>query len=309
MPKILIVDDTPDNIKLMEFCLDDEDDFELYSAGDGEEGLRVAKEIHPDTILLDVMMPIMDGMEVCRQLRADPELSQVPVILVTAMADEDDVVRGLNAGADDYVTKPFNARVVAARTRAAVQRYKMVAENRRLMIELELAARKDPLTNLLNRRTFFELFHHDLMRSARDGADCACVMLDVDHFKSINDTHGHLAGDQALILIAEALTETARESDAVGRYGGEEFVVLLPNTPEDGGMVWAERARLAIESIDFHWEGKPVSLTASFGVSKVLPQERDVQAIINRADMALFDAKTSGRNRVVLADWTDAIVS
>jgi CheY-like chemotaxis protein len=115
LPKILIVDDTPDNISLLEFCLDDEADYDFYSAFDGQEALRVAREIHPDVILLDVMMPVMDGLETCRQIRLDDELAQVPVILVTAMAGEDDAVKGLDAGAYDYVTKPFNERIVAAR--------------------------------------------------------------------------------------------------------------------------------------------------------------------------------------------------
>ena len=302
MPRILIADDTPDNIRLLEFCLDDIEDCELFTATNGVEALEVAREVHPETILLDVMMPGKDGIQVCREIRMDPKLAQVPIILVTAMSDEDDVVRGLEAGADDYVTKPFNGRIVAARTLAAVQRYTVVSENRRLIHELEEAARKDAMTSLLNRSTFFDVFHHDLMRSVRSGETCSFVMLDIDHFKTINDTYGHLAGDQAIIRVARQLREAARESDAIGRYGGEEFCVLLPDTPLEGAMIWAERCRQSIEAMGFQWEGADVRVTASFGATQTEPGERKVEDVINRADLALLKAKAEGRNRVITAD-------
>ena len=175
-----------------------------------------------------------------------------------------------------------------------MQRYAIVAENHRLIGELEKSARMDGLTQLYNRRAFFEVFERDLARAARRNKVGSCVMIDVDHFKNVNDNFGHLAGDQALIKLAKCLQVAGRDSDAVGRYGGEEFCVVLPDTDLDGGLIWAERCRECIEQIPFVWDGQPVPLSASFGVAEWHPADRDVVVIVNRADQALLDAKSSG---------------
>ncbi|MDP6447511.1 MAG: diguanylate cyclase [Pirellulaceae bacterium] len=299
MARVLVVDDIPDNVKLLTFCLEDEG-YEIVPATNGKEALTAARDCDPDCILLDVMMPGLDGVAVTERLRDDPDTAQIPIILVTALSDEDDVIRGLDAGADDYVTKPYNSRVIAARTRAAVHRHMIIRENRRLIDQLEWAAKTDSLTNLLNRRSFFELFEYEIKQLVRSRTQLSLVMVDVDHFKHVNDQHGHLAGDEALRQVANSLREGSRDSDVVGRYGGEEFCALLPDTDEEGARIWAERRREAIEQLQVQFDNVQIPITASFGISTAAGGETVTQ-ITNDADIALLDAKSAGRNRVLSA--------
>lgn len=297
MPKILIVDDVVDNVKLLSLCLFDEG-YDICTASNGEEALEVVEREKPDTILLDVMMPVMDGIEACTRLRRHPDHRTIPIILVTALSQEDDVVNGLDAGADDYITKPFNPRTVAARTRSAVNRYMIQLENQRLMAELQKLATTDSLTGIRNRRTFFTLFEQEWRRSDRNGTGLTSIMIDVDRFKLLNDTHGHMCGDKVLKAVASTLEDGLRQSDILCRYGGEEFCAILPETPLEGGAIWAERRRQAIEELTVSHGKETVAVTASFGVAQRTPELDSVDKLVNAADVALYHSKSTTRNAV-----------
>jgi two-component system cell cycle response regulator len=299
VPKILIVDDVVDNVKLLSLCLYDEG-YEIATAYNGQEALEAVDREAPDAILLDIMMPIMDGIEVCRRLRRHPEHRTIPIILVTALSQEDDVICGLDAGADDYINKPFNPRVVAARTRAAVNRYMIQLENKRLVAELQVLATTDSLTGIRNRRTFFTLFEQEWRRADRTQAPLSCVMIDVDRFKNLNDTYGHQTGDKVLKQIAHTLDDGLRKSDVLCRYGGEEFCVILPETPVDGAAIWANRQRQAIEELSFPHGEATIKVSASFGVAKRETETNCVDALVNDADLALLHSKSTTRNTVTL---------
>ena len=233
MSRVLVVDDVPDNVKLMTCELADLG-YEVDSALDGPTALRLARERSPDVILLDVMMPGMDGIEVCRRLKADPVSRTIPVVMVSARERENDVVEGLDAGAHDYVTKPFNTRILLARVRSAVRAkadHDTITElNRRLAEQ----ATVDSLTGARNRAYLSDAMSQAMSLSRRRGLPLSLVMLDVDHFKSYNDTYGHPAGDDVLRAVVEVLSGVVRAHDVVARYGGEEFVVLLPATDTEG---------------------------------------------------------------------------
>jgi diguanylate cyclase (GGDEF)-like protein len=298
MARVLIADDVPDNVKLLKLCLEDEG-YEVVTAVNGQQALALASECVPDTILLDVMMPVLDGVEACRQLKQDERLGAIPVIMVTALDQEHDVIRGLDAGADDYITKPFNERVVAARTRAAVRRREAVAENARLMHELEQQATTDALTGLLNRRTFFAGFERELRLSCRHDTPLSVLLMDLDFFKKVNDDYGHPVGDATLRAVAAQLKREFRTTDLLCRFGGEEFGMLLPSTDEANARDSGERARTAIAEMDISAGASQIRITASFGVASRLGDCCSVDELLELADEALKVAKQTGRNRVV----------
>jgi diguanylate cyclase (GGDEF)-like protein len=291
--RILVVDDVPDNIKLLAYELTDEGHAVLV-AHDGPQALARADAERPDVILLDIMMPGIDGIEVCRRLKDDPLLRSIPVIMVSARGQEADVVAGLDAGAMDYVTKPFNLPVVLARVRAA-ERVK-AAHDRQLEQNRALAevATVDPLTSVRNRRFLADALHAAVSFSARHTLPLSLVMLDVDDFKRYNDTFGHPAGDDVLRTIAGILRAGLREHDVVARYGGEEFAVMLPATDDGSSRYIAERLRAAIAG--YGWALR--TITASLGVATMAPGDHlDPAALIEAADNALYHSKRRGRNR------------
>ena len=294
MSRVLVVDDVPDNVKLMACELADLG-YEVVSALDGPTALRLARERSPDVILLDVMMPGMDGIEVCRRLKADPVSRTIPVVMVSARERENDVVEGLDAGAHDYVTKPFNTRILLARVRSAVRAkadHDTITElNRRLAEQ----ATVDSLTGARNRAYLSDAMSQAMSLSRRRGLPLSLVMLDVDHFKSYNDTYGHPAGDDVLRAVVEVLSGVVRAHDVVARYGGEEFVVLLPATDSDAARVAADRLRAALAL--YPWPRRPV--TASLGIATSEPGSTDLLTLVDRADRALYLAKRSGRDRSV----------
>lgn len=294
MARVLVVDDIPDNIKLLSYELADEG-HEVFVAHDGLQALAQAEAERPDVILLDIMMPGLDGIEVCRRLKIDPNLRAIPVIMVSARGQEADVIAGLDVGAQDYVTKPFNLSVVLARVRAA-QRTKTdhdrQMEKNRALAEV---ATIDPLTSARNRRFLDDALHAAVSFSVRHALPLSLIMLDVDSFKQYNDTFGHPAGDEVLQTVAQILRNGVREHDTVARYGGEEFALLLPATDGESARAIAERLRLSIGSNP--WPRRCV--TASFGVATMLPDEPvEPAALIEKADAALYRSKRGGRNQV-----------
>jgi two-component system, cell cycle response regulator len=287
--KILLIDEDLESVTNVKARLQCED-LEIISATTGKSGLDRARIERPDLILLDVNIPGMSGFEVCGALKDDADLSLIPVIFLTGAANRANKVKGLDIGAVDFVTKPFDAFELRARVRAALR-------SKRLQDMLIRFARIDPLTELWNRRELMDRLRQEWTRCERYGTTFACIMVDVDHFKGVNDTHGHAAGDQALQKVARVLAAETRESDITARYGGEEFVIIMPNQDALEAVHLAERCRKGIESIDHRVKGKPVSVTASFGVSDS-DDMVSAESVLHAADAALYRAKRSGRNRV-----------
>jgi diguanylate cyclase (GGDEF)-like protein len=310
--RILVVDDHPDNVEIIDARLSSRG-FTVETASNGEEALERVKANPPHLILLDVMMPLMDGYEVSRRIKADPTLPYIPIILVTARDSTQDKVEGLDAGADDYLTKPVNFPELEARVRSMLRIKRLQDELDEKNRELEGANKRlrklsitDGLTGLFNHRHVHELLHEEFERSKRTGEPLAVVMLDLDHFKRVNDTYGHPTGDVILYETAQILRDTAREIDMAGRYGGEEFVMILPGTAEAEASHFAERLRERVAEHVYRDGSKEVRMTVSAGVASFPELDADGPATLLRyADDALYAAKEGGRNQVVCASDID----
>ncbi|HKL20818.1 MAG TPA: diguanylate cyclase [Tichowtungia sp.] len=290
---ILVVDDLRVNAMRMRSLLEPE--WEVQIALSGPEALEVVtRPAAPDLILLDLQMPGMNGHEVCRRLKGNPETREIPVIFITAMEDWNDEAQGLALGAADYITKPVHAPIVQARIRNQLALRNAQAELARKNQELERLAVCDRLTGLYNRRKLDERLEQELTRAARYNRPLSVIMLDLDHFKEINDTCGHPAGDTVLAESAVRLKRALRKNDTVGRWGGEEFLILCPETGLRDAAGLAERLRQTFADRDFPEAGR---LTASFGVAACRAEDQP-NKLLSRADRALYRAKKSGRNRV-----------
>ncbi len=310
--KILIIDDTPANIQILnEFF---QNDYDIFFATNGSDGIRIARLAVPDLILLDIMMPEMDGYEVCEKIKADPVTRQIPVIFVTAMSNLDDEEKGLTSGAIDYITKPVSAPIVKVRVKnhLELKRHRDMLEKLTIELdlknrELNLLVRKDALTGLANRRYFDEILDSEIKRANRSGQLLSLILCDVDFFKSYNDHYGHVAGDKCLQTIGEVLrNNTKRVSDLPARYGGEEFAVIFPDTPHGGAGLLAEKLRqeMILRAIPHACSNVAEMVTLSFGVVEAQPaRERDPVWYINAADKALYQAKEIGRNQVIIASF------
>ena len=304
--RILVVDDVPDNVDILDARLSSRG-YEVVTATNGQEALDRVHGEAPHLILCDVMMPVIDGFEVSRRIKSDTTLPFIPIILVTAKDTAEDIVEGLEAGADDYISKPYNFKELEARVRAMLRIKRLQDELDQKNRELEDANKRlrklsitDGLTGLYNHRHVHELLRDEWERSARSGEPVAVAMLDLDRFKSINDTYGHPTGDVVLYETARIISETAREIDMVGRYGGEEFIAILPNTDEEAAAHFAERVREAVEAYLYRDESNEIHMTVSCGVASAPREGVDSpEALLKQADEALYVAKTSGRNRVI----------
>ncbi len=313
--RILIVDDHEDNIELLRARLEARG-YEVQGANDGQEALDTVDRWCPDLILLDVMMPKMDGMEVVRRLKAKTdrkELPFIPVIMQTALDSTENKVEGLDAGADDYITKPINFAELEARVKALLRIKQLQneveagrAELAQLNDKLREISLTDGLTGVENRRSLEERLKEQWSHSVRLHEPMAVVMCDIDKFKSVNDQYGHQAGDAVLKSIAQILKGEAREIDRVGRYGGEEFLLILPGTVLDAAITFAERLREKVEDHTFAYEGGTLRRTISCGVAAAPhPKVQDQEGLVRAADDALYVAKETGRNRVVRFDGAD----
>ncbi len=311
--RILVVDDVPDNVEILDARLSSRG-YEVVTASSGHEALELVRSDPPHLILCDVMMPGIDGLEVSRRIRADRDLPYIPIILVTALNDTEDIVQGLETGADDYIAKPYNFQELEARVRAMLRikdlQDQLDRQNRELEdanVRLKKLSITDGLTELFNHRHVHQLLRDEFERSGRSGEPVAIAMLDLDRFKLVNDTYGHPTGDVILYETARILRETAREIDMVGRYGGEEFIVILPNTDEGEAARFAERVRARVAEHVFRDEAHEIRMTTSAGVACFpAPGVDSPEALLKRADDALYHAKESGRNRVVCASAMDA---
>ncbi len=262
---------------------------------DGEAGLERAIADAPDLILLDIGLPKVDGFEVCRQLKEHRATRNIPIIFLTGETDTESKVRGLDLGAVDYVTKPFDEIELRARVRAALR-------TKRLQDMLEQQSFLDGLTGLWNRAYLDRRLEAELNVADRYGRPLSVVMTDVDNFKPINDTHGHLFGDIVLQGISECLSASARRSDIVARYGGEEFGILLTDTNLKAAEYVSERLRASIESRLYEARSEAIRVTASFGVSCTEDIECELTpgSMIQAADRALYASKEAGRNCIHL---------
>lgn len=299
MTKVLVVDDVEDNIVLLTFELEDEG-FEVIPAHSGHECLERVNDVEPDIILLDIRMPGISGLETLEQLKADERTREIPVVMVSANTADNSVVRALDLGAHDFVSKPIEYPVLSARMRSALR----LVNARRALVraneELERLATQDPLTDSYNRRHFFTLSEAEFAKSQRHGRPLSVLMIDVDLFKVINDTYGHAAGDQALRVVTDCCRQATRESDILGRLGGEEFALACPDADIDGAFALAERIRQTCENNKIETDnGQSFSMTLSAGVTTITPEDKSFDQILQRADNLLYQAKALGRNRSV----------
>lgn len=294
-PTLLIADDIPANINILGELLRTEYVIRVATSGNAALAIAFSKN-PPDLILLDIMMPGMDGLEVCRILKNDPRTQNIPVIFITAKCSEEDEIQGFRAGAVDFITKPFSSVVVKARveTHTELKRYRDFLEN---------TSYCDGLTTIANRRRFdqyLEMTWNSCLD--RDSSTISLIMIDVDHFKAYNDHYGHPEGDCCLKQIAQTLSKAVkRKSDLIARYGGEEFVCLLPGTEKNGALLLAEIFKQRILSLQITHPSSPSShqVTISAGVTSMVPS-RDASALtlVRLADQALYLSKQNGRNRI-----------
>ncbi|MCX7822549.1 MAG: PleD family two-component system response regulator [Syntrophobacterales bacterium] len=291
--KILIIDDTPSSLMILGEDL--KSNYEVYVATSGEEALKKIRRNPPDLILLDIMMPKMDGYEICRKLKEDIITKNIPVIFITSKNSEEDETKGLEMGAVDYITKPFSLPVVRARIKTHL-------ELKRKTDLLEDLSNKDGLTGLFNRRKFDDFIAYEWKRAIRNRNPLSIFLIDIDYFKLFNDHYGHLAGDECLKKIASALLSVFRRAtDFVARYGGEEFAVVLPDTDIETALNLANKTRTYIENLRIEHLYSPIApyVTVSIGVAAMVPLFGcDYHLLVDAADRALYEAKLTGRNRI-----------
>jgi diguanylate cyclase (GGDEF)-like protein len=291
--RVLIVDDIPANIKTLHAILGDS--YRLHFATDWRKGLELARGLLPDIVLLDVMMPELDGYEICRQLKSETDTRDIPVVFITALGSEEDEEKGLAIGGADYIVKPFRPAIVKLRVRNLLQ-LKLQRDR------LEALTMTDGLTDIANRRRFDQHLEQEWRRCGRMMVPLSAIMMDIDHFKAFNDHYGHTAGDDCLRRIAQALQGVpGRAGDLVARYGGEEFACLLPGTDAEGAEVIAERMRQAIGDlgIPHAWSDAGSTVSISAGVATIIPvADAAPEQLLKSADDMLYEAKNAGRNRV-----------
>lgn len=296
---ILVVDDSPDNLQVLTAVLKDQ--YRVKVAINGERALSLASDDPPpDLVLLDVMMPGMDGYEVCRRLKNNPKTASIPVLFVSSRDEEEDEAYGLSLGAIDYIVKPIRPSIVQARVRNHID----LKRSRDL---LERLTTVDHLTGIHNRRRFDDYLEAEWKRAVREHEPIALIAIDIDHFKAYNDHYGHPSGDRCLAAVASALRSSAtRLTDLVARCGGEEFGCILPATDPDGALSIAEDMLRKVADLAIAHERSPVGgqISISLGVTSVLPQpDSSVARLVETADRALYEAKMAGRNRVIVRQF------
>ena len=292
MAKILAVDDQEDNLDLLRQILED-NNFDVVTAMNGREAIEKVESESPDVILLDVQMPEMDGYEACDHLKKNEKTKDIPIIFLTASTGEANVVKGLTLGADDYITKPFNEKELLARVGVMIR----IREAEK---KIETMALTDSLTGLYNRRFLYQRFEEEISRAKRKSLALSCVMIDIDFFKKINDTYGHDFGDFVLKEVADILRMNLRGYDAIVRFGGEEFVVILAGTEPQNALIVAQKLREKVEEHTFTKASISAKLTISIGVFGCQSNQilEDVEKFIKFVDEAMYTAKKTGRNRV-----------
>jgi two-component system cell cycle response regulator len=298
--RVLVVDDDDDGLYILKLLLS-KMKYDVHTAKDGEEALQKAEALVPDIILLDVMMPKLNGFEVCKRVKATPEGMYIPIILLTAKSELMSKIEGLDCGADEYLTKPYDMSELTARIRSMLRIKQLNDSLRNANKQLEELSVTDELTRLFNRRYLNRKLEEEFRRAVRYKRPLSCLMFDADHFKSVNDTYGHGFGDIVLRDIAQIILDTARLVDICGRFGGEEFLAILPDTNIDDARIVGERIRKKVEDFEFKDEHHSIHKTISVGIAS-LPNDsvKDEFQLLEWSDKALYEAKMSGRNKVVV---------
>ncbi len=297
--KILIADDSIVSRHLLEATLR-KWGYEVVVACDGEEALTLLqRDDAPALAILDWMMPGMTGLEVCRRVRQRAREPYTYILLLTSKSQKEDLIEGMEAGADDYITKPFDQHELQVRLRAGTRLVDLQAELLSAREALREQATKDSLTHLWNRSSIFDILCRELARGQRECVPVGVVMVDLDHFKNVNDNFGHFAGDAVLCEAARRMQNGIRQYDSIGRYGGEEFLILLTGCDEETSLSQAERLRKQLAQVQMSLNETSLNISASFGVTTALPgQPWTPEELIHKADEALYMAKRRGRNRV-----------
>jgi two-component system cell cycle response regulator len=275
----------------------EEEGYQVIEADDGLSALEQCRKRAPDVVLLDVEMPGLDGLEVLRELKADPNLRNIPVVFLTGRTSTDDIVAGLRGGAHDYLKKPFEPAELLARVSSAVHVKQLQDQLLERNVELERLSRTDALTGLYNRWHLVDELARQRKTADRHREPLAVILFDIDHFKRINDTYGHPAGDLVLCEFARRLPEELRAGDVAGRWGGDEFLVVMPRTDIEGAAAAAERIRLATANTPVLAAGQPITVTVSGGCA--VGPSNDTDELIKTADAKLYQAKAAGRNRII----------
>ncbi|MGA8766028.1 MAG: diguanylate cyclase [Candidatus Acidiferrales bacterium] len=295
---VLVADDSPIYRKLVEHALA-EDSCPVSFASSGHQAIEIFEREHPDLVITDWVMPDLTGIELCQRIRTGAQSSYTYIIILTSNAEKENVVKGLSAGADDYLTKPFHRDELLARVhvgRRLIDLHRQIEAKNRLLEELALT---DPLTGLPNRRAIEDWSARQLSGAARHGFPMWVVLIDLDHFKSVNDTYGHDAGDTVLKKFGEVLRDNTRLSDISGRIGGEEFLLVLTHADEKNVLVVVDRIRKQLAAEQFEWNGSVINVTASFGAAGFSGKKApEFSHLVKQADAALYRAKDLGRNRI-----------
>lgn len=285
---ILVAEDNPINSRLVEKILVTEG-YNVTMVENGKEIINECEKALPDLVLMDIMMPVMDGITACAALNNETATCGIPVILLTAKSDTKSISEGFQSGAVDYITKPFNA----------IELLHRIAVHLRLKNQqdcLREMTKRDSLTHLHNHASVYERLEEEISRANRYGTPLSLIMIDIDHFKNINDTHGHIKGDEVLVQISRIVREHTRMEDIVGRYGGEEFIIILPETGLDEARQTADKICHLISETDFDVGG--IKTTISGGVETLVNEEDSAPNFVARADKLLYQAKEAGRNQI-----------
>ena len=298
---ILIVDDSINNIELLSDIL--EDKYEILFATAGEKALKIAAELLPDLILLDIVIPEMDGYQIIKRLKSNPKTTGIPVIFITAKSSTEDMLKGFKLGAVDYISKPFAFEEVSVRVKTHVENQLLIKDLQKANLQLELLSRMDGLTGIANRRYFDEFLQQMINRSKRQQHSLSLILIDIDFFKYFNDHYGHQSGDVCLIEVARQLSQYAqREGELLARYGGEEFALILTDLSADDVLIHAHKCLHAIEALQIEHQKSTCGayVTISIGVVTLTDSlKMTPENMIKLADSALYKAKEAGRNCVV----------
>jgi len=298
---VLIADDDPVSRRLLQVSLGNAG-YRVVLAADGAEAIRRWNEPDcPRLAVLDWMMPVVDGVEVCRTIRRSAREPYVYIVLLTAKGHQTEIIEGLEAGADDYITKPFDLQELKARLRAGKRILELQEQLVTAREQLRIQATHDSLTGLFNRMAILEALDREVTRSNREKKPLAVIMADLDHFKDINDTHGHQAGDVVLRETARRMSASLRAYDSVGRYGGEEFLVVVPGSDLDAAVELAERLRQGVSAEAVCVAGEMIPITVSLGLAVSTVEICQPDQLLHQADEALYAAKRAGRNRIEVA--------
>jgi diguanylate cyclase (GGDEF)-like protein len=302
---ILVVEDEPNSRLLLKTYLTS-DGYQVMMANTGEDALKLIKDIHPSAVILDVLLPKMNGYEVCKRMKNSETTHFIPVVMATALRGNNERVQGIEAGADDFINKPFNRVELLTRIKSLLRIKRLHEALEEKVHELEIAKTKlrklavtDGLTGLYNYRAFRRQLHIEILRSKRFRMPFSLLMMDIDHFKQYNDMFGHPSGDRVLKKFAQLIHGIIREVDCFARYGGEEFILILPGTDKKSSMIVAEKLRKLVENTAFpHVQKLPKKrVTISIGVASFPQDSIREEELIQCTDQALYKAKNNGRNR------------